>query len=262
MQGKNRKFILLSFDVEEFDIPLNYNQQISLQEQLAIGHKGLLNLMELLGSEGQVTCTFFTTACFAENFPKTIQKLSISHEIASHTCSNSAFNKGDLSLSKNILESIIQKPVYGLRMPQMKEPDMDEVSQVPYVYDSSINPCWLPGRYNNWGRPRTAFREKKIIRIPASVTANLRIPLFWLSFKNFPYLYFRFLAREILHKDGYLCLYFHPWEFTDIRPYQIPWYVKRYSENLLLFRLNRLIRDFKKEADFISMYDYYDQIQL
>lgn len=262
MQGKNRKFVLLSFDVEEFDTPLNYNQHIGLQEQLAVGHKGLMNLMELLGSEEQVTCTFFTTACFAENFSKTVREISISHEIASHTCSNSTFNKGELELSKNILESIIQKPVYGLRMPQMQEPDMEEVSRVPYAYDASINPCWLPGRYNNWGKPRTAFREKNVIRIPASVSANLRIPLFWLSFKKFPYPYFRYLARKALEKDGYLSLYFHPWEFTDIHEYQIPRYVKLPSDNLLLFRLDRLIRDLKKDADFISMYDFYTQIQL
>ena len=35
------KYILLTFDVEEFDLPLEYGQAISLEQQLEIGKKGL-----------------------------------------------------------------------------------------------------------------------------------------------------------------------------------------------------------------------------
>ena len=260
MPGKDRKFILLSFDVEEFDIPLKYNQRIGENEQLLIGHKGLLNIMEMLGGHEQVTGTFFTTSHFAKRFPESIRKISLHHEIASHTCFNSSFKINDLLISKNELETIIQKPIFGLRMPQMQEPVMDIVSKVPYAYDASLNPTWIPGHYNNLRKSRTTFHEKGVIRIPASVSPNLRIPLFWLSFKNFPYSYFKYLANAALKKDGYLSLYFHPWEFTDISCYSIPWYTKRPDNYVLLNKLHRLINDFKNETDFIGMHDFSNQI--
>ena len=40
--------ILLSFDVEEFDMPLEYNFNIAIEIQMEIGKKGLDNLMPIL----------------------------------------------------------------------------------------------------------------------------------------------------------------------------------------------------------------------
>ncbi len=58
MQRKDKKYILLSFDVEEFDTPLNYKDYIGPNEQLAIGQKGLLNLMKMLAFHEKVKATF------------------------------------------------------------------------------------------------------------------------------------------------------------------------------------------------------------
>src|ERR1700712_5602575 len=114
MQGKGRKFVLLSFDVEEFDIPLNYHQVIGSVEQFETGQRGLLNLMNMLSTQEQVKCTFFTTSLFAEYFPQTIRSISSYHEIGSHTCSNSAFQTADMYISKRKLEQTILGRVYGL----------------------------------------------------------------------------------------------------------------------------------------------------
>lgn len=122
-----------------------------------------------------------------------------------------------------------------------------------YSYDSSINPTWIPGRYNNFRMPRTYYTENGIMKVPVSVSANFRIPLFWLSFKNFPYSYFKRIALQALRKDGYLSLYFHPWEFTDLTKYNLPAIVKRKSGNELLEKLKRLIADLKKEGEFITV---------
>ena len=100
MSKKDRKYVLLSFDVEEFDIALNYDIQIGNDEQLAVGYRGLQNITKMLARHETVEATFFTTSYFAEHYPETIRKLSFSHEIASHTCSNSIFRKEDLFLSK------------------------------------------------------------------------------------------------------------------------------------------------------------------
>ena len=39
--------ILLSFDVEEFDMPLEYNFNITIETQMEIGKKGVDNLMPI-----------------------------------------------------------------------------------------------------------------------------------------------------------------------------------------------------------------------
>lgn len=134
----------------------------------------------------------------------------------------------------------------------MRSVDMSEVKKAGYQYDSSINPTWLPGRYNNLHLPRTLYTDAGMLRLPASVSPNLRIPLFWLSFKNMPLQLFKFLAIQTLKKDGYLCLYFHPWEFVDINHYQLPLFTRRWCNDRLLDRLEETIQFLQKEGEFIS----------
>lgn len=252
------RFILLSFDVEEFDMPLEYDFQISKQEQLYMGKKGLDSISPILNNPS-IQSTLFTTANFADHFPESISHLSKQHEIASHTYYHSSFKTEDLLLSKQRLEAISGQQVYGLRMPRMQKVDMAEVKNAGYKYDSSINPTWLPGRYNNLHLPRTRYREAGVCRIPASVSPNLRIPLFWLTFKNTPFGFFKYLALKTLKKDGYLCLYFHPWEFIDINHYQLPLFTRRWCNEQLLERLHKTIHYLQKEGEFVSMYTYYSK---
>lgn len=250
------RYVLLSFDVEEFDMPLEYNFPITPEEQMAVGKKGLDAIQALLAKQ---RTTLFTTANFAMHYPDDIRQLSSSHEIASHTFYHSDFVDEHLLQSKIKLEEITGKQVTGLRMPRMRKVSMNEVKKAGYQYDSSINPTMLPGRYNNFHLPRTLYREEGMLRVPASVSPHIRFPLFWLSFKNLPYPVFRALAMQTLKKDGYLCLYFHPWEFTDIGHYGLPGYTIRHHGTALLERLNQLITDLGKEADFIGMLDFIQQ---
>ena len=199
--------VLMSFDVEEFDIPLEYNFNIDANEQMQKGKEGLDALLPIL-QEHQIATTLFTTANFALYFPEAIQQLGKHHEIASHTFYHSAFKNEDLLQSKITLEKISGKKVTGLRMPRMRYVAMEEVIKAGYTYDSSINPTWLPGRYNNFHLPRTKYMDEGMIRLPASVSPNLRLPLFWLGFKNYPYSLFKKLALQTLRKDGSICLYF------------------------------------------------------
>lgn len=244
------QFILLSFDVEEFDIPKEFGQNIQIEQQLAIGKKGLDAIEPILN---EVPTTLFTTANFADHFPSEIKKLSLAHEIASHTYYHGSFVPKDLLNSRLSLESIIEKPVTGLRMPRMKKIDMPSVKAAGYLYDSSINPTWLPGKYNNIHLPRTVYIDEGIKRLPASVSPNLRIPLFWLSFKNMPYTLFKKLCVQTLRKDGYICLYFHPWEFTSIEEFGLPMYTRRWAGPIMVSRLLQLIKDLQKEGDFIPI---------
>ena len=242
--------ILLSFDVEEFDMPLEYQFDIPVEEQMRIGIEGLEAITPILKS---VPCTLFTTANFANHYPERISKLSLSHEIASHTFYHTAYATEDLLKSRLQLEEITGQKVTGLRMPRMRPVLMEDVKAAGYTYDSSINPTWLPGRYNNFHLPRTVYTEVGIIRIPASVSPVLRIPLFWLSFKNMPYALYLQLCKQTLAKDGYLCLYFHPWEFTSIEQFGLPGYTRRWCGPVLVERLLKLIKDLSKDGDFGTM---------
>jgi hypothetical protein len=125
----------------------------------------------------------------------------------------------------------------------MRSVDMNEVMKAGFEYDSSINPTWVPGKYNNLHLSRTVYIDQGMKRIPASVSPNLRIPLFWLSFKNFPYAYFKQLTIQTLEKDGYVCLYFHPWEFIDINDLGLPAFTRKLCGQPLLQRLDQLITD-------------------
>ena len=176
--------ILLSFDVEEFDIPIEFGHSIDIATQLEIGKKGLDAIQPILI---EVSTTLFTTANFADHFPADIKQLAAKHEIASHTYYHGSFEINDLLKSRLKLEEIIGKPIIGLRMPRMKVIDMPSVIEAGYHYDSSINPTLVPGKYNNLHLSRTQYYDQGMRRIPAFVSPNLRISLFWLSFKNMPY---------------------------------------------------------------------------
>lgn len=244
------KKVFLSFDVEEFDMPLEYQYAISVDDQMRVGIKGLEAIQPILD---KAPATLFTTANFANHFQEQIRLLSDKHEIASHTFYHTNYETADLLKSRLRLEEITGKKITGLRMPRMRPVLMKDVLEAGYKYDSSINPTWLPGRYNNFHLPRTAYKEEGIIRIPASVSPGIRIPLFWLSFKNMPFAVYKQLCLQTLAKDGYLCLYFHPWEFTSIEPYGLPGYTRRWCGPKLVERLMQLVKDLTEEADFETM---------
>lgn len=254
-----QRYILVSFDVEEFDTPLEYKQNLSMEQQMEVGFKGLEATMSVI-NDSDIPCTFFTTANFSNWFPDSIKQIAHKHEIASHTFYHSQYKTTDLLDSRLQLEVITGQPIYGLRMPRMKEVPMQDVKEAGYSYDSSINPTWIPGRYNNLHLSRTIYTDQQVLRVPASVSPGLRIPLFWLTFKNMPYALFKKLAIQTLKQDGYLCLYFHPWEFTDISEFQMPGYTKRWSGEKLQHRLSRLIKDLKAEGDCTTIWQMLTEV--
>jgi peptidoglycan/xylan/chitin deacetylase (PgdA/CDA1 family) len=247
-----RPLVQLSFDIEEFDMPLEYGYPIDSGRQLALGREGLERIQPLLGEEGLRT-TLFTTAHFADTYPDDIRALARRHEIASHTYYHSRYETEHLATSRSRLEEVAGVPVRGLRMPRMRQVSMSDIAAAGYAYDASVHPTWLPGRYNNLHMPRAMYRSEGMIRVPASVTPWFRLPLFWLAFKNYPYRVYLHLCRRVLEADGYLSLYYHPWEFTDVRGYGLPGYTVRGCEGWLLERLHRLVDDLQREADFVSM---------
>ena len=251
----NKPQILISIDVEEFDLPLEYGQQISLHEQLDIGYRGLTALMPVF-EKLKIPTTLFTTAQFAKHYPDVMHTLAQQHEIASHTFYHSQFNNEDLLQSRLELERICKVPVIGLRIPRMRKVEIEDIRKAGYLYDSSLNPTWIPGRYNNLFAPRTIFNNEQLTIVPASVSPLLRLPLFWLAFKNYPYTFFLNLCKKIIKNDGYLCLYFHPWEFTSLQSCQIPKYTKRIDGKALIERLEMLLNELALLGNYSTIQSY------
>jgi peptidoglycan/xylan/chitin deacetylase (PgdA/CDA1 family) len=241
--------ILLSFDIEEFDMPLEYGKEIVFHDQMEISIRGTNHILDIL-DKNDVKATFFSTVVFAENAPDVINRiLKSGHELASHGYFHSAFETAHLATSRKALQKISSQEINGFRMPRMKPVDENEVRKAGYLYNSSINPTWLPGRYNNLDRPRTKFREAGIWQIPASVSSVFRFPLFWLSFHNLPLNIYLWLAKTTYKKDGYLNIYFHPWEFTDLedkKRFGFPGYVSKNSGSKMIERMNLFIADLKR----------------
>ena len=198
----------------------------------------------MLETYPSIRSTFYVTARFAEACPELIRKLTRFGEVASHGYSHSDFTPQDAAESKAVLERITQRQVYGFRMPRMADAPEALLAAAGYSYDSSLNPAWIPGRYNGLRKPAAPFQHPSgLIELPASVTPLLRIPLFWLSFKHLPLPLFCALAKWTLRSRGFLNLYWHPWEFTaGSRNYRIPQYILRHAGGKNLRRLDTLIK--------------------
>jgi peptidoglycan/xylan/chitin deacetylase (PgdA/CDA1 family) len=235
--------ILLGFDVEEFDMPFEYGKILPFTEQLSISTTGTLLILELLKSTG-IKATFFCTANYADNQPYIIAKIvNEGHEIASHGYYHSDFKVEHLAQSRIKLQEISGTAITGFRMARMMPVNEQEIQKAGYTYNSSINPTFIPGRYNNLRKPRSWFFEEGVLQIPASVSSLVRFPLFWLTFHNLPLPIIKRMSAAAHRKDGYLNLYFHPWEFTDLKQpekYGFPNYVSKNSGDAFVKR----IRDF------------------
>jgi hypothetical protein len=244
--------ILLTFDVEEFDTPLDYGLNLELEEQISVSTQGMRALQSLL-TDWRVPTTLFTTATYALHEQAFVRELATQHEIASHGYYHGSYEPADLARSKQALEAITGQPVRGFRRARMMPVDERDLQRAGYQYNSSMHPTWLPGRYNHLSKPRTPYRQAGILNIPPSVSPRLRIPLFWLGFKNYPLSVFRRLSADVLHDTGLLHLYFHPWEFTDLSEYRLPTYVRRYAGEPLLDRLDQFLEWVQPRGTFATL---------
>ena len=249
--------ILLTFDLEEFDLPLEYGQPIDKDRQISISTAGLQVLLSIL-KEYDIDATFFTTAYYAECQPQLIERIASRHEVASHMYYHSDYDRAHVHTSKLKLEEISNTKIYGIRMPRLQQVDRKKIKEAGYLYDSSLNPTFLPGRYNHLKSKRVLHTDLTtgLLILPMS-TSIIRIPLFWLSFKNFHLAFYEYLCRFAIRKDSYLHLYFHPWEFADLSPYRIPSFIKRNSGVKMEQRFRWLIdKFFAGKYDFMRVIDF------
>ncbi|MBA4053374.1 MAG: polysaccharide deacetylase [Marivirga sp.] len=255
------KDVLLSFDIEEFDMPAEYGKNIPFEQQISISAEGTKIILDIL-HENRIPATFFSTVVFASNRKDLISRIGREgHELASHAYFHSSFRQEHLLESRNELERISGSVVSGFRMPRMHPVNDEAIQQAGYKYNSSMNPVYLPGRYNNFFKPRTLFYNKNVLQLPASATPVIRFPLFWLSFHNIPLWIYKAACSRTINHDGYLNIYFHPWEFTDLThpDFGLPGFVSKKSGQDMVDRFNRWIIWMKKMGyTFRTIQDFID----
>lgn len=243
--------ITLGFDVEEFDFPLERGREIDFDTQLEVSSQGLESILALLERLG-ITATFYTTANFAQHRLDTIRRIfAAGHEIASHDFYHAPTAGSDPVASKQTLEAIIGAPVVGYRAPRLAVTMSDALSAAGYKYNSSVNPTWIPGRYNNLNAPRAVSKDGELTIYPTSVSYPFRIPLFWIALHVMPLPLYKLLARSALSHDGHLNLYFHPWEFSDRLSdprFGVPGYITNCSGGQLLVKFEHLLTDLQSRG--------------
>lgn len=210
--------IVLSFDIEEFDLPTEYGFHIGMDEQISVSEEGLSALLDIL-EERNLPATFYSTVRFLESIsPDLLQRIVDNplYEIASHGMRHDRLSNEDLGLSRSRLRALTGREVTGFRAQRMQPVSSERLLEEGYSYSASINPTWIPGRYNNLSKPATPYRDAYgLVQMPGPVTPGLHIPLFWLGLHHYPLSLYTAMTIHSARKMDCLQLYFHPWEFAD-----------------------------------------------
>ncbi len=164
--------VALSFDIEEFDLPLEHGVELPFERQIEVSRIGAERILDILDGHG-VRATFFSTVKFAGHAPEVISRLlKEGHELASHGIRHTGFDISDLKASRQALEKIAGHPVTGFRMPRMMKLPESAMRDAGYLYDSSLNPTFIPGRYMNLGTPRHPFMKDGVLQIPTPMSST------------------------------------------------------------------------------------------
>lgn len=257
--------ILLSFDTEEFDVPKEHGVDFSLEDGMKVSIEGTNRILDVLKNTG-IKATFFCTGNFVRNAPKVMKRiLDEGHEVACHGVDHWRPQQTDFKESKIIIESEMGITAYGYRQPRMFAVSDEEIASAGYIYNSSLNPAFIPGRYMHLTTPRTCFMQGGVLQIPASVSPWFRIPLFWLALHNFPEWFYYFLTRRVVRNTGYFVTYFHPWEFVELKrhpEWKMPFIIKNNSGQNMCDRLTRLIKRLKKDGHTFVLYKDFAQAKI
>jgi peptidoglycan/xylan/chitin deacetylase (PgdA/CDA1 family) len=190
--------IALTFDIER-DLPTTLDTYSGLKI-------GLLKILRLLENYN-LNATFFCTGNVAQRYPAYLKLIEGNgHEIACHSLNHErltllSFEEcHDVVLkSKQILERICQESeIIGFRAPYLKAPKFlfEILHDLGFKYDSSFS-------------SKTPEKRNKPSEIeefaPSTISGYFRFPLTS-----------SFISR-VITKSELIVLYFHPWEFVNMK---------------------------------------------
>ena len=254
------KKVCLSFDFEECDLPRESGVEFPIEEGMKVSSEGAHAVLNVLEKHG-VKATFFCTLNFAERAPDVMKRIiADGHEVAAHGVDHFHQVPEDPFLCKEGLERLYGVKVVGYRPPRMFPGDDAARGAAGYLYNSSLNPAFVPGRYMHLTTPRTIFEKGGLKQVPASVTPWIRFPLFWLALHLLPERLYHFLVKRTLKHDGYFVTYFHPWEFSSLSDrateLKVPRLIRMNLGRPMIGRLDRLIAALKDtDVEFVPIGD-------
>jgi len=229
----------LSIDVEGFvesnheSFPIDGKYLDTKRENEEI-EKNMEAVFRLL-SECRVRATFFFLGRVARDLPHLVkQAAGLGHEIGSHSFEhrrvfglNRQEFKEKLRASKEFLESLTGRPVYGFRAPDFSITKdslwaLDVLKELGFAYDSSIYPIGLHDVYGIASSPRS------IHRLPNGLV-EFPLPTFQFLGRRLPFggggyfrLYPLFVThRALLAENGNkrpAMFYIHPYEVGPVIP--------------------------------------------
>ncbi len=68
------------------------------------------------------------------------------------------------AVQKKSWERLTGRTIEGYRQPRMFPVSDTELERMGYVYNSSLNPAFIPGRYMHLSEPRTCFMTGKYFK--------------------------------------------------------------------------------------------------
>lgn len=253
------------FQVSAFSENINYSDWDNYPLRVEDNTRALLELFD----QHKVTATFFVLGWVAERIPGLVREIAAcGHEVACHGFSHQlVYNQSpqvfreETLRSKQLLEDIIQQPVYGYRAASYSITErsrwaLDIIAEAGFIYDSSI----FPVRHDRYGMPGTP-EAPYILESPAgrSITefplATARVFGYRLPvagggyFRLYPYLVTRLGLSQINAQQRPFIFYLHPWEIDPGQPrIAARWFSRfRHYNNLdkCRSRLHKLLGDFQ-----------------
>lgn len=229
----------------------------------------LLNILDIYN----VKATCFFLGWIAEKYPGLVKLAdSKGHEIAVHgyyhrNICNQTYTEfyEEIAKAKKLIESIIEKPVYGFRAPtfSIKRENLwayEVLMDLGFKYSSSVN----PSQFKDFGyKPKTIrFNNMEITEIPMP---TLRFPFTYLScfgggyFRLFPLFWYDFTKKFI--KDCPLTFYIHPRDI-DIQHPKLEVSLSRKFKSLVnIKRTRKKIEKLLEKNDFIPLINILDELK-
>lgn len=266
--------LFLTFDVEEWTLPEEYNVGSEYSSNTKFARTGCLQLLNLL-KKYKIKSTFFVTGYLAEKETDIVKLLvAMGHEVASHAYKNSnllIYNEKEITHSimrtDKILSNLVNDRIIGFRAPLFKinKKVISLLVDLGYKYDSSIHPAIVPGRYYNFKSSLCPFfpllqqnvsveQKKSLLEIPISVIPILRFPISWWWMRNIGNWIAHIGTNINLLQNRDSILYFHTWEYTSLPCIKgLPRHLTRFCGHSFLKKLENFINVYLNKYRFSTL---------
>jgi hypothetical protein len=160
-------------------------------------------------------------------------------------------------ITYNGLKKIWEK-IFGFRAPVFQRPNYDILRKLGFLYDSSVNPTFIPGNYNYFFNSRKIKNHNGLYVVPLSVSPIVRLPLFWVAFRVLGLIYAKIVTMLNFIDLKFVHLVFHSWEFVDLEnDKNLPFLYRKNSGKKLESMLVNYIKWLKaKNVNFITIKEY------